>query len=181
LKISVVDIETTGLNVDIDYIVEIGIVDLDLDTGKIKVIYDKIVRELGFGEHNRNDWIFLNSDLNYKLVEKAPLLNELREDIQDILIKRQITAFNKSFDLGFLKDRGFIIPNELPCIMKSATNICKIPFPRNPYKYKWPKVEEAWNYFFPEEFYIEKHRAADDAKHEARILYEMYRLGYYNI
>jgi hypothetical protein len=28
---------------------------------------------------------------------------------------------------------------------------------------KWPKVEEAWEYFFPDTKYIEAHRALDDA------------------
>jgi DNA polymerase-3 subunit epsilon len=34
---------------------------------------------------------------------------------------------------------------------------------------KWPKVEEAWEYFFPDTKYIEAHRALDDAQHEALI------------
>lgn len=38
-----------------------------------------------------------------------------------------ITAFNKRFDFGFLKDRGITIENELPCPMMEATPICKLP------------------------------------------------------
>jgi DNA polymerase-3 subunit epsilon len=42
---------------------------------------------------------------------------------------------------------------------------------------KWPKVEEAWEYFFPDIKYIEAHRALDDAQHEALIAHELYKLG----
>lgn len=44
---------------------------------------------------------------------------------------------------------------------------------------KNPNVEEAWAYFFPDQEYKEKHRAADDALHEAAIIYQLYKLGYY--
>jgi hypothetical protein len=46
---------------------------------------------------------------------------------------------------------------------------------------KWPKVEEAWEYLFPQVEYKEKHRALDDAKHEALIVYELYKLGKYEV
>ena len=41
--------------------------------------------------------------------------------------------------------------------------------------YKWPSVREAYHYFFPNESNIEKHRALDDAIHEAKIIYETYK------
>ncbi len=44
---------------------------------------------------------------------------------------------------------------------------------------KWPKVEEAWKHFFPDIEYTEQHRGADDALHEARIIYELIRQGTY--
>jgi len=45
---------------------------------------------------------------------------------------------------------------------------------------KWPKVEEAWEFFFSDVEYKEKHRALDDARHEALIAYELFKLGYFN-
>jgi DNA polymerase-3 subunit epsilon len=42
-------------------------------------------------------------------------------------------------------------------------------------------VEEAFKFFFPESQYIEAHRGADDAKHEAMIVYELYKLGIFKI
>ena len=127
--------------------------------------------------------IFKNSDMTFKDVENGPSIDEIRRDIQEVFNKFKITAFNKSFDLGFLKSRGFHFLNELPCIMKNAANIIKIPAPWNDRveDYKWPSVEEAWQYFFPDNDYLEAHRAVDDATHEALILYEMYRKSLFPI
>jgi DNA polymerase-3 subunit epsilon len=119
--------------------------------------------------------------LSFEKVKKAPLLDEFKQELQEIFNLYPLTAFNKSFDLGFLKERGFNFPEELPCIMLSSTNICKIPHRNNGPGYKWPKAQEAWNCFFPDTFYNEKHRAADDALHEAQILFEMYNRGKYPI
>ncbi len=90
------------------------------------------------------------------------------------------TAFNKQFDFGFLKSRGLLI-KELPCIMLSATSLVNLP-PNPGYTTpKWPKVEEAWEYFFPNTEYIEAHRALDDARHEALISYELYKRGEFEV
>ncbi len=181
-KIAVIDIETTGLNPIYDLILEIGIVELDLLTGEKNILFDSCVREPDFGEFHKESWIFLNSDMSFEEIQMSPLLENVRERLQTIFNTFQITAFNKSFDLGFLKNRGFTFPRELPCIMRTATNICKIPFPNGVHLYdygnrehKWPKVQEAWDFFFPKIDYAEQHRAADDAIHEAMIFYEMYK------
>jgi len=176
-KIAVIDIETTGLVPQNDIILEIGIVELNPETGETEVVFDSLVKEPSFGEPLRGSWIFDNSDLSFEDVQNAPLLESFRNELQDIFNEYKITAFNLSFDLGFLKSRGFIFPNELLCIMLTSTDICKIPHYNGGPGYKWPKAQEAWDYFFPNTNYIEKHRAADDAKHEAKILYELIKIG----
>ena len=90
------------------------------------------------------------------------------------------TAYNNDFDNSFLKDRGFTFPKELPCPMKLSTNICKIPSPRGR-GFKWPKVEEAYDFFFPENDYVEKHRGADDAFYEADIVKKLYDMGVFKL
>jgi len=164
-------------------IVEIGIVELDLESGIIKVIFESIVKEPSFTEKFRDSWIFKNSDLTFQQVEKAPPFDEIAQELQEIFKKYHVTAFNKEFDLGFLKARNFEILKELPCIMLTASSQIKIksPWKEYPEEHKWPKVEEAWNFFFPNTYYKEVHRAADDAFHEAKILYEMYKLDYFQI
>ena len=175
-KIAVIDIETTGLVPQNDIIIEIGIVELNPETGKTKVIFDSLVKEPSFGFKHKESWIFDNSDLSYKDVVSAPLLESFRQELQDIFNTYRITAFNILFDLGFLKARNFNFPNELPCIMVTSTDICKIPQYNGRPGYKWPKAQEAWDYFFPNTDYIEKHSATDDAIHEARILFELIKL-----
>ena len=84
------------------------------------------------------------------------------------------------FDFDFLKSRGFKFPKELPCPMKLSTNICKIPS-KNKKGYKWPKVQEAYDFFFPDNDYIEKHRGADDAFYEADIVFKLYKMSIFKI
>jgi len=171
----VLDIETTGFSAAKDSIVEIGIVELDLYTGATSIIYDQLVKEHNLREQNSQAWVFQNSDLDFAQVWNAkPLEFDI---IQDILNHYPITAFNKKFDFTFFRERGFLI-NELDCPMLLATNVCKIPGKRG---YKWPTVEEAWHFFFPGISYIEKHRGADDALHEAKIVHRLYELGVFKL
>ncbi len=180
-QIAVIDIETSGFQNQGGLIVEIGIVGLDLETGNITNEFDAIVKENAFSErHAKNPfgWVFQNSDLNYEDVASANSLSSYLPEIQTILNKYPLgaTAFNKQFDFGFLKSRGLKI-KELPCIMLTATDVVNLP-PNPGYNTpKWPKVEEAWEYFFPNTEYVEAHRALDDARHEALIAYELYKLG----
>ena len=177
-KILSLDIETTGFFGQGGSIIEIGIVDLDLDTGEITEVFDSLLREERLtDEHGEKPfgWIFKNSDLTLEEVMDAPLAKDIFPVVQVLLDCYPLgcTAFNKKFDFGFLRDRGLKI-KELPCPMLLSTNICKI---KNRYGYKWPKVEEAFSHFYPDIEYTEKHRGLDDAKHEAMIVYALYQLG----
>lgn len=184
-KIAVVDIETTGFLNQGGLIVEIGIAELDLQNGCIEVVFDSIVREDTFSiSHARHPygWIFQNSDLRFQDVMEAPGLNQIKPVIQDILDQYPVgaTAFNKAFDFPFLRSRGFVIRDQA-CIMQSATPVLNLPS-RNGYSNpKWPNVQEAWDHFFGKSSYREAHRAADDAIHEAKILYELIKRNAFKI
>lgn len=180
-KIAIVDIETTGFQNHGGLIVEIGIVGLDLDTGDITNEFSSIVQEDGFSEKHTKEpygWIFQNSDLKFEDVLNAENLKNLLSEIQRVLDKFPLgaTAFNKQFDFGFLKSRSLKI-KELSCIMLRATPLVDLPPNAGYYTPKWPKVEEAWEHFFPDIEYKEAHRALDDARHEALIALEIYRGG----
>jgi len=174
-KIAIVDIETTGF-MPTGLIVEVGIVELNLDTGNVKPLYNSLVREPGFCEDHKDSWIFKNSDLTFEQVQAAMPLDCVA--IQGILSRYPATAYNNKFDFSFLESRGINI-DRLDCPMLLATNICKIPGQYG--KNKWPTVEEAWRHFFPDQPYIEKHRGLDDAIHEASIVYELYKLGVFKL
>jgi DNA polymerase-3 subunit epsilon len=181
MDVCVIDIETTGLDPIFDYIVEVGICKLDLATGEVSPLLNTLVCEEGFKwDGDPDGWIFNNSSLSYEDVLTAPAWEVVRPNIKEIIKKYPVTAFNKDFDLGFLYHRGVHPRNVLPCIMKTATPVCRIPHPSYP-GYKWPKAEEAWDYFFPHHGYVELHRAYDDCVHEALILHEMYTRGHFLI
>lgn len=179
-KILIVDIETTGFQNQGGLIVEIGLAELNLKNGDVKEVYSSVVKEASFGPDHANQpfgWIFSNSDLKYSEVESAVSLESEKPKIQSIIddYPLGITAFNKNFDLPYLRSRGFTM-TDLPCIMLSATPVLKIKSRFKKGEYKWPNVEEAWHYFFKNSGYVEAHRAADDAVHEAKIAYELYKL-----
>lgn len=183
-KILIVDIETTGFLYNGGKIVEVGIVELNLDTFSKVVLYDKVVQEAGMTQKSIEDaWIFKNSDLTVEEVLAAPLLDGEIEEIQDIVdaYPNGITAFNRDFDIKFLSDRGVVFPKLLPCPILLSTPICKLPNQYRSGGYKWPKVEEAYRHFFPDAKYVEKHRGADDAIHEAGIVLVLFRLGLFKV
>jgi len=178
-KVGIVDIETTGINPDLHLIVEVGIVELNLKSGETEVIIESLVKEPTFGVKYKNAWIFKNSNMKFEEIDNAPSLSSIKSELQNISENYYLTAFNKSFDFGFLQSRNIYVKHELPDIMEVARDVCKIP--RVTGNYKYPNVKEAWDYFFPTINYKEKHRAIDDAIHEAQILFEMFKRGYYKI
>ena len=183
MKIGVVDIESTGFLAQGGKIVEVGIVELDLETGETKVLFDAVMHETGITrEEVEKSWIVNNSTLTVEDVRQSKNLEKYREELQSIFDKYKCTAFNKAFDFGFLRDRGFNITNEAPCPMIVATNICKLPNTNGYAGYKYPKVTEAMEFFFPEiEDYEEAHRGCSDAIDEAKIIYRLYKDGHLKI
>lgn len=180
MKILIIDIETTNFFNRGGKIVEVGIVELDLETGERKILFDHVVHENGLTLKDVNEaWIVQNSDLTVEQIRFSPKFTSIKHIIQQIvdLYPAGATAYNNQFDFQFLEDRGIRFPKKLDCPMILATDVCQIPS-YNGIGYKWPKVQEAWDFFFGTETgYIEKHRGADDAFHEALIVYELYKRG----
>jgi DNA polymerase-3 subunit epsilon len=184
-KILIIDIETTGFKKQGGAIVEVGMVSLDLDTGEAVILLDSVCQEQILSARHRQEpmgWIFRNSTLRVEDVRAAPALEELLPDIQYYIDEHPLgaTAYNRSFDFDFLESRGVVFGRKLPCPMLLATPICKC-LPMKYGTYKWPSVEEAWAHFFPDEPYQELHRGADDALHEARIVYALYQMGVFEV
>lgn len=183
-KILILDIETTGFLNNGGKIVEVGIVELDLDNGNKKILFDKVTHEKGITlEEVENSWIVNNSDLTIDDIRYSKRLDLLKEEIQNIINSYPLgaTAYNNKFDFDFLEDRKIYFPKKLACPMILSTDIVKIPSSNGYSDYKWPKVEEAYDYFFPDNDFVEKHRGADDAFHEADIVYELYKRGIFSL
>lgn len=181
MKILILDLETTGFLQQGGKIVEIGIVELDLSNGERKTIFDEVCHEKGITlEEVDKSWIVQNSNLTTEIIKYSGSLESKKSRVQKILDDYPLgaTAYNNAFDFGFMEDRGFVFPKKLDCPMKLSTNICKISSHRG---YKWPSVQEAWDFFFGKTEYIETHRGADDAYHEALIVYELYKRNVFKI
>ena len=177
MKIAVIDIETTGFINNGGTIVEVAIIELDLDNGNTKVLLDYVVHEDTITlDKLTNSWIIANSDLTIEQVKYSINLKQIINIINIIADTYPVTAFNRVFDIGFLESRNVKFKELYPCPMLELTPIMKLPNKNNRSGNKWPNVEEAYKYFFPNEDYIEKHRACDDALHECKIIYELYKL-----
>ena len=177
----VIDIETTHVSKNKGHIVEVGIVGLSLGNGRREVVFDSMV----FEEEERSFeevlgcWWYLNTDVRANELLHAKSFERVLPEIQKIIDQDPdgVTAFNSPFDFGWSESRGLIFPRKLDDPMKICRQIVKAQDKNG--RIKNPNVEEAWAYFFPEQEYKEKHRAADDAMHEAAIIYELFKLGYY--
>lgn len=183
-KILILDLETTGFLNKGGKIVEIGIVELDLGTSEKKIIFNEVCHEQPITAKEIEDsWIVNNSDMSVEAIKYSGTLESKRRRIQTILNDYPLgaTAFNNAFDFGFMENRGFVFPRKLDCPMKLSTDICKIPNRNNYAGFKWPKVEEAHFHFFGDVGYVEQHRGADDAFHEADIVLALYKLGVFKI
>lgn len=188
-KILVLDIETTGFLNKGGKIVEIGIVELNLENGEIKTLFDNICHERPITKKEvEESWIVNNSTLTVEEIQHSKQLKIYFKEIQDIINSYPLgcTAYNNSFDFGFLEDRGFTFPKKLPCPMMLSINEVKAPmkkghFRGNSSKYKYPNFQETWDHFFGKTGYIESHRGVDDAIHEAKVIYELYKRNIFKI
>lgn len=180
MKILVLDIETTGFLNQGGKIVEVGIVSLDLSNGEKEIVFDSLCHERPITRKEVEDsWIVQNGFITVEDIQNSDYLPFILPKIQQIInsYPNGATAFNRSFDFDFLKSRGISFPKELPCPMLLSTDICKLPNRNGFSSYKWPKVEEAWKHFYPDIEYVELHRGADDAFHEADIVYALHKQG----
>ena len=184
MKILIIDIETTGFLKQGGKIVEVGIVELNLENGEKEILFDEVCFEHGITlKEIENSWIVSNSSLTVNAIKYSGSLESKRKRIQAILNDYPLgaTAFNNDFDFGFMESRGFIFPKKLDCPMKLSIEVIKIPPTEKMIragfnKFKTPNVQEAWNFFFGiNTGYVEKHRGADDAFHEADIVFELYK------
>ena len=105
-------------------------------------------------------------------------------DAWNMLLDQGVTfiAHNASFDINVMK--GELLRAGLRdrtdetfwfCTMKASTPICRIPAKRG---FKWPKLMEAYEYFFDEQF-ENAHEALADARACAAVFKKLTELGVY--
>lgn len=180
--ILIIDIETSNFLDKGGKILEIGIVELNLEFGERNIIWDKMCHERPITkEEVENAWIIENSDMTVEEVQNSEELKDQKEEIQELINRYEYgaTAFNNKFDFGFMENSGFTFPKKLDCPMLLSTDIVKLPGKFG--NYKWPSVEEAYKFFFPDSNYVELHRGADDALHESEIVLELFKRGIFKV
>jgi hypothetical protein len=177
MEILILDKETSGFNTNRNKIVEIGITELNLETGERKIIFDQVMKEPGLTlAECEKSWVCQNSTLDPKTIMDSYRLDFHRGKIQDLYHKYPlgVTAFNSVFDFRFADSRGFIY-HKLPCLMKLCRPIVEA-LDKNG-RVKNPSAQEAYDFFFPDSGYVELHRAGDDSFHESAIALKLYELG----
>ncbi len=179
-RLLVVDIETTGFSQAKDFILELGIVSLNLDDGSIEHLFDETFSHPSMTAKHRSAWIFGNSDLTVAEVRESETLKYYFDEIQAIFhdYAGRITAWNRDFDVRFLEYHGFRLGPSIPCPMKESTSYFKLEKAKGN-GYKWPKAQEAWDFLFPLTPRVEAHRGLDDADYEAHIIHSLYKKGIY--
>jgi len=181
-KLLIIDIETTGFNHKTDCILELGIVELDLTNGNIIELLDLQLKEKHLSAKHHKAWIFENNYMTHDDVRNANNLEVHFQDIQTIFNSYldNICAWNRSFDVDFLMSRGFNLGKNIKDPMKESANFFNLPHKNGGFG-KWPSAQEAWDVLFPTIQKTELHRGLDDAKMEAKIIYELVKKGIYKV
>lgn len=96
-----------------------------------------------------------------------------------------LVAHNYAFDIELIdqfiwrSNTKWAGLKEIPhfCTMKETTNLCKLPQPKWPGKFKWPKLAELYSFLFDEEF-EGAHDALADVRATRRCYYELQDIGF---
>jgi len=178
LEILVVDIEIANIDVTEDtwdvencLICEIGIVNLNLDSGEIIPVFNQTCRE--DDSPDPESWVFKNTSLTCQMIAESAHFEEFKDVLQEIFNRKPVTSWGHDLDLDHLEcpSRCLTIPSKFWDPKRTLTDFLKIPFDSGT-GYKWPKVIEAFKHFYPDEKWQQNHRAIDDAKIEADIIYK---------
>lgn len=184
MTILIMDIETTGFLNKGGKIVEVGAVELCLKTGNKKIVFNKVINPGLSAEKLEKTWIVENKYMTVNEINAGFTFESIKTELQELINKYPdgATAFHNKFDFEFLESYGIKFPVKLPCLMEKSKPICKLPPTAKMLHwgfdgFKSPKAQEAYDHFFGKTDYIELHRGADDAFHEADICFELHKLG----
>ncbi len=189
-EIFVIDTETTGLNsFPSDFILEIGIVKVDLEKREAKRVFSSCINWFSLVKNKseykqlerkiNSSWIIENSSLTLQDIKKSPGVNEIVQHVSKILDNKIVTSYNTQFDFWkFLNKDPWkldeIYKELFPCLMLKATPVCKLPGYYDEYKY--PTLQQAFDMLVRERIPkdLELHRALSDTWLASQVLLALY-------
>lgn len=181
MMVFVLDTETTGLNGSPeDYVVDLGVVRVDTDTGEVMPVYDYVIRydTEAWTPGQRQAWIFQHSDLSLLDVDNA-LMNpvEMAGDLSMLaeITKFPWTSYNTDFDYGKFLNRPpwNFVPRMYEDVMRMAGRYVPGDHVFDDGSTSWPRLEKAYKLLCPDDparIKGQKHRALDDAIQAAYVL-----------
>ena len=151
-RISFVDLETTGTSAQHNRIIEVGI--LKVENGKVVKEYKQLINP----QTCIDPFITSMTGINTEMITKAPIFDEVKKEILEILVDSVFVAHNVRFDYGFLRNEF-----KRSGINFSSQHFCTVELARS----LFPEWERHNLNTVIERFSIsvkERHRAFDDAQ-----------------
>lgn len=189
INVVVVDLETTGLaGWPYDYIVNVGVVGVDLYNGVVVDLYSSNVgypEAAGWPSRLKDSWIFRNGMMTLQEVINGPAEQSVMMDLQKILRKFPATSYNVNFDFGRFLDYKIISTKQLCCLMEAAAQCPLIPKDRKHETGKsYPKLETCYNILCPDDPADvdgkQKHLGLEDARMAGHVLIKLMDMGYWS-
>lgn len=163
-KLFVLDLETTGFDPVFDRILEITIYELHTENYKYKLVYNTVIKQDICQKFIQDCWVVQQGYMTLEEIDRGRDQSKVKSDVLQLLEKQQVTSFNTAFDIPFIKNqlqvKDFIVPF---CLMQDSTGIVQSPSYNNYSEWKWPKLQEAYGYFYGESK-EEKHRSDYDTE-----------------
>lgn len=193
-EIYVIDTETTTTafhdpryNGPNGHIVEIGVAMLTVDPDHKRASMPMAICGHVFAdpEASGSEWCYRVAGVPFRAGGPTP--DKMDRKLAEVLKGKLVTSFNQRFDRSMLERDMPLMSNVVtwaPDIMEAADTIEEIPRKAHDTATgwrSWPSVQSTYDYLFPEDPYIEKHRALDDALLEAKILAKLFELGIYTL
>lgn len=172
-KLFVLDLETTGFDEVFDKVIAITIYELNLENYRYKKVYDEIIWQDITQDFVKNCWIVEQGYYTLEEISKGKDQTVVIAETKALLENQMVTSYNTAFDLDkFIIYQWKIKTVKVPyCLMLESTDIVRIPwsdFNGNFTGYKWPKLPEAYYYFYNERM-PEKHRSSYDTELAVKI------------
>lgn len=195
-RILVLDTETTGLEGGPrDAVVDVGICEVVLSTGRVADLYSSIVGYdiTGWSEEMCHSWIFENTDLTVEAVAAAKPFQAVKSEVMGVIRGKCLTTYNMQFDLDrFLYREPWGIPSgfflECDDIMFAAADACRLhqmdERVESAMGFRYPKLDYAYRHILKDEDPAgirgkQGHRALSDARVASHLMVKMYRDGLY--